>query len=154
MSDQRRLRALVESVTTRPGFTSSIGTRVVAVEVGKVQMALGRRPDLLQFSGHFHGGVIAALTDHAAGAAVTTALPEGRIAITINLHINYLAPAKGETLMATARTVMVGASVGVAQVDLDTVVDGSGHPCAVALVTLRAVDKKAATNPSSTGDDA
>jgi uncharacterized protein (TIGR00369 family) len=65
---------------------SAMGTRVVAVEPSHVHLAIDRRPDLLQFSGHFHGGVIAALADHAAGGAVTTALLEGQIAMTIDVH--------------------------------------------------------------------
>jgi uncharacterized protein (TIGR00369 family) len=140
MADETDLRALVESVTARTGFTSAIGTRIVAVERGAVEMAVNRRRDLLQFNGHFHGGVIAALADHAAGGAVTTALPRGKIAVTIDLHVNYLAPASGEILLVKAKAIQVGGTIGVAHVDVMTVRDGREQPCAVALVTLRAVD--------------
>ena len=143
MTDTTRLRALVEGVTARTGFTRSIGTRVISVSEGHVQLALDRRPDLLQFNGHFHGGVIAALADHAAGGAVSTALPAGRIAVTIDLHVNFLAPAAGEALIAKAKAVQVGSPIGVAQVDLATLIDGKEHACAVALVTLRAVEMAA-----------
>jgi uncharacterized protein (TIGR00369 family) len=140
MPDKSDIRKLVEDVTTRSGFTRSIGARVVAVERGNVQIAVDRRADLLQFNGYFHGGVIAALADHAAGGAVTTALPEGKIGVTIDLHVNFLAPAKGNVLIAKARAIQVGTTIGVAQVDIMTVIDGIEHACAVALVTLRAVD--------------
>jgi uncharacterized protein (TIGR00369 family) len=142
--DTAELRALVENITARPGHMSAMGTRVVAVEPGHVHLAIDRRPDLLQFSGHFHGGVIAALADHAAGGAVTTALPEGRIAVTIDLHVNFLAPANGAILNAKARAVQVGSTVGVAQVDLTTNNEGSERTCAIALATLRVVDSKGA----------
>lgn len=59
----------------------------------------------LQGQGVFHGGVIAALADHAAGAAVTTAMPKGRFAVTVSLQVSYLAPGKGETLIARAKAV-------------------------------------------------
>src|ERR1044071_9496724 len=85
-------RQLVEMVTSRPGYTRAAGTEVLHVEVGIVHLRLRKRPDLLQFNGYFHGGVIAGLADHAAGGAVSTALPSGRIAVTIDLHVNYLAP--------------------------------------------------------------
>ncbi|WP_295519826.1 hotdog domain-containing protein [Limnohabitans sp. Rim8] len=49
------------------------------------------------------------LADHAAGAAATTALPAGKIAVTVDLHVNFLAPAKGQTLHTNARTLRVGA---------------------------------------------
>lgn len=141
MSIDTELRTLVETVTARHGHLSAMGARVVAVERGRVQIAVDRRPDLLQFSGFFHGGVIAALADHAAGGAVTTALPAGRIAVTIDLHVNFLAPAKGSVLTATARAIQVGSTVGVAQVDLTTRVGSAEHACAVALVTLRSVER-------------
>ena len=55
-------------VTSRPGYTSSLGTKVLLAEPGRVHFVVERRPDLLQFSGFFHGGVIAGLADHAAVA--------------------------------------------------------------------------------------
>jgi uncharacterized protein (TIGR00369 family) len=140
VADKADLKALVEGVTARSGFTSYIGARVVAVERGLVQLSIDRRPDLLQFNGHFHGGVIAALADHAAGGAVTTALPAGKIAVTIDMHVNYLAPAAGKALLAKAKAIRVGSSVAVAHVDVMTVTDGAERTCAVALVTLRAVN--------------
>jgi acyl-coenzyme A thioesterase PaaI-like protein len=42
---------------------------------------LARRADLLQFFGHFHGGIVTALADQAAGFAVTSTLPKGRIGV-------------------------------------------------------------------------
>jgi uncharacterized protein (TIGR00369 family) len=147
--DTAELRALVENITARPGHMSAMGTRVVAVEPGHVHLAIDRRPDLLQFSGHFHGGVIAALADHAAGGAVTTALPAGRIAVTIDLHVNFLAPASGAVLNAKARAVQAGSTIGVAQVDLTTSVDGTEQTCAMALATLRLVEIKSAVKGGS-----
>jgi hypothetical protein len=43
-------KQLVEMVTSRPGYTSSVGTRVLFAEAGCVHLALDRRPDLLQAS--------------------------------------------------------------------------------------------------------
>ncbi len=149
MTDTAILREFVESITSRQGLMSAMRTRIVSVEPGHVVMAIDRREDLLQFSGHFHGGVIAALADHAAGGAVTTALPAGRIAVTIDLHVNYLAPAKGKVLTANARAIQVGTTVCVAQVDLSTTVEGAELPCAVALVTLRVVEAGAAVRPAA-----
>jgi uncharacterized protein (TIGR00369 family) len=142
--DDDALRRLVEAVTARPGFTSAIGTRVLDVKKGQVALALDRRPDLVQAAGYFHGGVISALADHAAGGAVTTALPAGRFAMTVDLHVNFLAPGDGEALVARARAVHVGGSIGVAQVDVATVKDGDERPCAIATATLRAIELPAA----------
>src|SRR5882724_9261409 len=131
---------LVEMVTSRPGYTSLLGTRVLRAEPGCVHLSVERRPDLLQFSGSFHGGVIAGLADHAAGGAVTTALPAGRIAVTIDLHINFLAPADGPTIVARAQAIQVGKTVSVANVEVMTQDSGAERLCAFCTVTLRAVD--------------
>ena len=71
---------------------------------------------------------------------MTTALPAGRIAITIDLHVNFLAPADGDALIAKATAIQVGKSVSVASVEMTTETAGQERLCSVATVTLRAVD--------------
>jgi len=138
-------RQLVEMVTSRPGYTRAAGTEVLHAEVGIVHLRLRKRPDLLQFNGYFHGGVIAGLADHAAGGAVSTALPSGRIAVTIDLHVNYLAPARADTIVAKASTVQVGGSVGVARVEVFEVdAAGAERLCSIATATMRIVEMAAA----------
>lgn len=140
MSEKDKARKLVEYVTSLPGYTSMAGTKVLDADVGYVEMAVERKQDLLQFNGYFHGGVISGLADHAAGGAVTTAMPEGKIGVTVDLHVNFLAPARGESLVAKARAVQSGSSISVAQVDVYSVEDGDEKRCAVAVVTLRSVE--------------
>ncbi len=100
---------LVRKVTAITGYTHAAGVEVVTAEPGHVTLSLAKKSELLQFNGFFHGGVLSGLADHAAGAAATTALPAGKIAGTVDLHVNFFAPAKGETLFAKARTLQVGA---------------------------------------------
>lgn len=134
------IRNLVERVTHAPGYTKTVGTRVESAEAGHVVMSLARNDNLLQANGYFHGGVIAGLADHAGGGAVTTAMPAGRFAVTVNLNVSFLAPAKGQSLIARARAIQVGSTIGVAHVDVASVAQGAETPCAVAIVTLRGVD--------------
>jgi uncharacterized protein (TIGR00369 family) len=134
------IRELVERVTYAPGYTKAVGTRVESAEPGFVVMSLAKTDNLLQANGFFHGGVIAGLADHAAGGAVTAAMPPGRFAVTVNLQVSFLAPAKGGSLIARARALQVGSTIGVARVDVVSVADGTETPCAVAVVTLRGVD--------------
>lgn len=137
--DARAALSLVRRVTEAPGYTREIGTRVLAAEPGYVEMGIEARPGVLQAHGYFHGGVIAGLADHAAGAAVTTALEPGRFAVTVNLQVNYLAPAMGETLVARARAVQTGRTVCVAQVELFILTSSGEARCALATATLRTV---------------
>src|SRR5258708_9999053 len=48
--------SLAEAINAK-GFSGAAGFRIVAVEPGRAEVALARRDDLVQFFGHFHGGV-------------------------------------------------------------------------------------------------
>ena len=139
MDPHSRIRELVEMVTSAPGYTRAIGTKVESAEPGRVVLSLGKNDDLLQANGFFHGGVIAGLADHAGGGAVTTAMAPGRFAVTVNLQVSFLAPAKGDCLIARACAIQVGSTIAVAHVDVALRADGVETPCAFAVVTLRGV---------------
>src|ERR1700739_2477728 len=111
--------SLAEAVNAR-GFTGAAGVRIVKVEPGYAELALMRRDDLVQFFGHFHGGVITALADQAAGVAVTSGMPKGRIGVTVELKVNFLTPADKPELVARAKTLQMSGSIGVATVEIFT----------------------------------
>jgi len=143
MSGAERIKQL-ERVMELPGFPKSSGMRLVSAEPGKVTMALAKRPELTQFFGHFHGGVIAGLADHAAGACATSSMPDGKIAVTVEIKINYLAPADGEEMIARAETIQAGATIGVVKVEVFSQKAGAERLCAFATATMRAMDLPAA----------
>jgi uncharacterized protein (TIGR00369 family) len=130
---------LAESINAK-GFSRAAGFRIVAVEPGRAEVALTRRDDLVQFFGHFHGGVITALADQAAGIAVTSSLPAGRIGVTVEIKVNFLAPADGNELVARAKTLKMSGSIGVAMVEVFTQDEKSERLCAFATATMRALD--------------
>ena len=142
MSGADRIKQLA-AIMDLPGFPKSAGMRVVSVEPGKVTMALAKREDLCQFFGHFHGGVIAALADHAAGACATSSMPEGKIAVTVEIKINFLSPADGEEIIARAETIQAGSSIGVVKVEVVSLKAGAERACAFATATMRAMDMPA-----------
>jgi uncharacterized protein (TIGR00369 family) len=131
--------SLAEAITAK-GFTHAAGFRIVAVETGSAELSLPRRPDLLQFFGHFHGGVITALADQAAGIAITSGLPAGRIGVTVEIKVNFLSPADGHELVARAKTLKMSGSIGVATVEVFTRDDSSERLCAFCTATMRALD--------------
>jgi uncharacterized protein (TIGR00369 family) len=139
MSGTDRIKQLA-GIMDLPGFPKSSGMRVVSAEPGKISMALAKRPELTQFFGHFHGGVIAGLADHAAGACATSAMPDGKIAVTVEIKINYLSPADGEEMIARAETIQAGSTIGVVKVEVVSVKAGAERLCAFATATMRAMD--------------
>ena len=131
--------SLAEAINAK-GFTGAAGFRVVTIQPGYAEVALPRRDDLLQFFGHFHGGVITALADQAAGMAITSSLPRGRIGVTVELKINFLEPASGAELLARAKTLKMSGSIGVATVEIFSKDGASETLCAFCTATMRALD--------------
>ena len=139
MKDALNPPSLADAINAK-GFTGAAGFRVVALQPGYAEVALPRRDDLLQFLGHFHGGVITALADQAAGIAVTSGLPRGRIGVTVELKINFLEPASGSELLARAKTLKMSGSIGVATVEIFSKDGASETLCAFCTATMRALD--------------
>ena len=139
MKDATNPPSLAEAVNAK-GFGAAAGFRIIAVQPGRAEVALFRRDDLLQFFGHFHGGVITALADQAAGIAVTSSLPKGRIGVTVELKVNFLEPASGPELVARAKTLKLSGSIGVATVEIFSKDGASETLCAFATATMRALD--------------
>src|SRR4051794_1745346 len=101
MSDERgtalaRLREEMEG----PPFHHVLRPEAIEAdaESGTVRIKLSFRHELARAKGDdaFHGGVIAALIDLAGHAAVAVKI--GRMAPTIDLRIDYMRPAEGDTL--------------------------------------------------------
>ncbi len=139
MSTELNPPCLAETVNAK-GFSGAAGFRIVKVEPGFAELALTRRDDLVQFFGHFHGGVITALADQAAGIAVTSGLPRGRIGVTVELKVNFLVPADRNELVARAKTLQMSGSIGVATVEIFTRDEKSERLCAFCIATMRALD--------------
>ena len=139
MSDALNPPSLAEAINAK-GFSGAAGFRVVAVEPGRAEVALTRRPDLVQFFGHFHGGIITALADQAAGIAVTSGLPKGRIGVTVEIKVNFLVPADGNELIARAKTLKMSGSIGVATVEDFSKNETSETLCAFCTATMRALN--------------
>jgi uncharacterized protein (TIGR00369 family) len=77
-------------------------------------------------TGQFHGGVIASLIDVAGDFALVILVGGG--VPTINIRIDYLKPAGGDSLTATASVRRAGRTIGVVDID---VTDGSGRLVAI-----------------------
>ena len=142
MNGAERIKQL-ERVMELPGFPKSSGMRMISAEPGKVTMALARRPELTQFFGHFHGGVITALADHAAGACATSSMPDGKLAVTVEIKVNFLSPADGEEMIARAETIQAGSTIAVVKVEIFSQKAGAERICAFATATMRAMDMPA-----------
>ena len=114
----------------RSPYHRLLGLEMVHVAPGEVVVQMAFRPELLAgdegSARYVHGGAIASLIDTAGDFAVIATV--GYDVPTIDLRVDFLRPATGGTLRATARTVKAGRSLALADVQ---VTDEEGNVVAV-----------------------
>jgi uncharacterized protein (TIGR00369 family) len=123
---------IVERVESSP-FHAAMGISVASVRDGAVDLRLDAGPDHANLHGTVHGGVLATLADTAAGLAVRSAIAPGSGHVSVNLDVQYLAPARPGTLLATGRVLRLGRRIAFAEAE---VTDADGTMLARAQVTV------------------
>lgn len=119
-------------------FSVLLGARLTAFGSEGAVIEIDSRPELLQQNGFLHGGVLAYAADncltYAAGAAV------GAGVLTGGMSIEYVRPAQGVTLRATAQVASSGQRRTVCTCRLEMIgEDGAARLCALAQGTILTV---------------
>lgn len=120
--------------STRPNaFLSSIGaeSRRWGRDGAEVRCTLS--PKLKNFAGQMHGGVIAAVAESAARAALAWRKPDKRCG-TVEMKLSYFRPIVNGDLVARARLLPGGDGMPVASVEM---FDDGGALAAAAIVTMK-----------------
>ena len=128
--------ARVRASFAAQGVTALLGAELTEVEPGRCVIALPFRPELTQQDGFFHGGVVTTIADNAAGYAALTLMPPGARVLSVELKVNFLAPARGERLLATGRVERAGRSISVVQARVEAVEGGNATEVAILLGTM------------------
>ena len=99
-------------------FMRFLGLELVRAEKGTVEIRLPFREEFLRNDGSdwLHGGVVSALIDIAGDYAVITEVGAG--VPTIDMRVDYLRPARRGDLLAVGRTVRVGRTVSIADIEV------------------------------------
>ncbi|MFF6981664.1 PaaI family thioesterase [Streptomyces sp. NPDC008343] len=122
---------LARKVLAAQPFSVLLGARLTTFGDGEATLELDLREDLLQQHGFAHGGLLGYAADNALSFAAGAAVGFG--VMTAGFTIDFLRPAKGETLRAHARVIRAGRTRAVCRCDLTTVAaDGTTTLCAVA----------------------
>lgn len=112
------------------GFTQLVGLTPALMDDGRAVFTVALGPQHLNPYGVAHGGVVYALTDTAMGAALMTRLEPGEGCTTLEVKINYVAPAVTGTLSCEARLLDRSRRIAVLE---SRVADGDGRLIAVAI---------------------
>jgi uncharacterized protein (TIGR00369 family) len=97
----------IRAINCMAAFNQWCGIEVTAAEPGKVVIAMPWRPEVGQYAGFLHAGLVGALIDTACGFAAVTLV--GRV-LASHYAVNCLRPAVGHRFIARARVVKPGKS--------------------------------------------
>jgi uncharacterized protein (TIGR00369 family) len=141
-SDQQAMADAIRSALNAQGFLHHRGASVDEVLPGQVVMSVGRRPELLQQHGFFHGGVVAFLVDNATTAAAGTVIDrETQTCLTAEYKLNIVAPALGDRLACTATVVKPGRRLTIVEAKVHSRAGDKVKLVAVALATIANIER-------------
>jgi uncharacterized protein (TIGR00369 family) len=126
MSGLEAMRAIRDGILPPPPMARLIGFRMAVAEQGRVMMELEPDESLENTIGLLHGATAAALLDTAMGCAISTMLPAGQGAVTLDLKLSYLRPlsVRSGTIQAEGKLIKLGRQTSYAE---GFVRDGKGN---------------------------
>ena len=114
----------------------TLGAVMNRVVPGEAEIEMPYRADLTQQHGFIHGGIITAIVDSACGyAAFSLSAPETAV-LTVEYKVNFVAPAKGDRLLARGEVVRPGATGTVCKGDVMVCDGGEEKLVAFMLTTM------------------
>ncbi len=119
-----RFNAMVGGDAPGSAVGRLVGFRPTSIEPGTAIFELEAGPQHANPMGTLHGGIICDVADAAMGTAYATTLGDGETFTTLELKINFVRPFWNGKLVATARVVQRGRTIGLTECD---VLDQSGR---------------------------
>jgi len=101
---------------------------------GQVVIAFTARPEFCNAAGNIQGGFLSAMLDDCMGPAVLIATDAQVYPSTVDLNVQFLAPAKPGKLIGKGRVVQIGKTIGFVEGEIE---DASGNIVARATASVR-----------------
>jgi uncharacterized protein (TIGR00369 family) len=97
--------ASIRRLARKMPFYRYLGINLTGIGSGRAEIQLKVRTRLTQSAGFAHGGIAAALIDSAVGLALCTMLHPQEHITTVELNVNYVAPAQLGVLKARGKII-------------------------------------------------
>jgi uncharacterized protein (TIGR00369 family) len=129
--------ARVRDSLERQGMMATLGVELIAIERGRVEMALRHDERFTQQHGFLHAGAVASVLDSTCGYAAYSVMPPEAEVLTVSYTINLLAPAAGQRFTVIGQVVRAGRTLVVCRGD--AFADGADRPFAAMQATMTAL---------------
>jgi uncharacterized protein (TIGR00369 family) len=109
----------VRRIVNRCPYFDLLSMEIRSLAMGKSRLEVRVQEKHLQPFGIVHGGVFSSIVDAAAFWAVYPLLEEGIGLTTVELKLNFLAPASEGNLVAKGRSIRIGKTLCLAQASIE-----------------------------------
>ena len=135
MTGMEAMCAIRDGILPEPPMARLIDFRLRVAEPGRIVMELEPHESLENTIGLLHGATAAALLDNAMGCAISTMLPAGQGAVTLDLKLTYLRPlsVKSGKISAEGKIIKLGRQTSYTE---GFVRDGAGNLAVHATATF------------------
>lgn len=138
-SQEDGFREIIEDRARHSPFYRLLGMEVAGLSRGGATIALEAGPGHLDETGTVHPGVIFAMADAASGVALATLFHRGsRRVVTVEMKVNFVAPAGEGRLTARGRVVAEDGEVAVCESEVR---DERGAQVALSMATFMKVKR-------------
>ena len=124
----------------RRGFIEFCGIQASKIEMGIFESTLKIGEHHKTQDNFIHAGLIATMSDHTAGYAAYTLVPENIRILTIEFKINFLKPAYGNALKCKSEIISHGRQILVAQSTVFDIRESHEKMVSKSTITLMAID--------------
>ena len=128
MSDLEARLAFVREFAASSPYYQAMGMSIAEMAEGRVVLRVEVQPSQLNADGIVHGGVLPAIADGAMGNALRTLHGAAAQVLTAEVHLHYLRPVSGGSLLAEGRLVQSGRRLSFAEVEIRD--ESTGKPVA------------------------
>lgn len=112
---------------------------MIGVWPGAVEIELPFSEALTQQNGYLHAGVITAIVDSACGYAALSLMAEDSDVLTVEYKVNFVSPARGDSMIARGRVTKPGRTITVCSGDVVALHNGEEKLIATMLATMMAI---------------
>jgi uncharacterized protein (TIGR00369 family) len=134
-----RMRERIRDSFARQSFMQLLGAELQRIDEGSVEIAVTRRPDLLQQHGYLHAGVITAILDSACGYAALTVMEDDAAVLSVEFKTNLIAPAAGERFRVTGTVLKAGRTLVICRGEAYAEAEGRPRLIAAMQATMMSV---------------
>jgi uncharacterized protein (TIGR00369 family) len=116
---EERPKSILDNPTLYAGtYLEFLGFKLIAWKEGYAKLEMPVRGEHRNTVDYLHGGVISSLLDIAGAVAGSYGNAQDQVSVTVNLNCNFMAPHKGETVVAEGELVRTTNTLFFAQAKL------------------------------------